>query len=167
MKLNFRRLLAGALLALGLQAGHAASIVIDTAEVEQALQRGAVVWDARDADDYAEGHIPGAVNFGAAGDLFRDANREDPPSAAAAAQLFGQAGIDILHPEVVVYTRTGHPYAYYAARMVEYYGGNHGKVYHGGLDTWKGAGKPVSTTATVLPPVKLSLNSTGAGADWP
>ena len=166
MKLNFRRLLAGALLALGLQAGHAASIVIDTAEVEQALQRGAVVWDARDADDYAEGHIPGAVNFGAAGDLFRDANREDPPSAAAAAQLFGQAGIDILNREIVVYTRTGDPYAYYAARMVEYYGGKHGKVYHGGLDTWKGAGKPVSTTATVLPPVKLSLNSTGAGALW-
>ena len=30
----------------------------------------------------------------AAGDLFRDANREDPPSAAVAAQLFGNAGMD-------------------------------------------------------------------------
>jgi len=164
MKLNFRRLVVGALMAFGLQAVYAASIVVDTAQVEQALQRGAVVWDARDADDYAEGHIPGAVNFGAAGDLFRDANREDPPSAAAAAQLFGQAGIDILNREVIVYTRTGDPFAYYGARMLEYYGGKHGKVYHGGLDAWKAAGKPVSTAATTLPPVKLSLTTEGAGA---
>jgi thiosulfate/3-mercaptopyruvate sulfurtransferase len=106
------------------------------------------------------------VNFGDAGDLFRDANREDPPSAAVAAQLFGQAGIDILNREVVVYTRTGDPFAYYAARMLECYGGKHGKVYHGGPDAWKAAGKPVSTAATTLPPVQLSLSTQGAGALW-
>ena len=38
--------------------------IVDTAHVEQALTRGAIVWDAREAADYAEGHIPGAVNFG-------------------------------------------------------------------------------------------------------
>jgi thiosulfate/3-mercaptopyruvate sulfurtransferase len=160
------RLLAGAMLALGLQAGYAATIVVDTAEVEQAIQHGAIVWDARDADEYAEGHIPGAVNFGAAGDVFRDANREDPPSAAAASLLFGSAGIDPAGREVIVYTRQGDPYAYYAARMLEYYGGKHGKVYHGGLDAWKAAGKPTSTAPTTLPPVKLALATTGAGALW-
>ena len=71
MKWNWKPLLAGALLALGWQAGMAQSLILDTAGVEAAIKRGAVLWDARDADDFAAGHIPGAVNFGYAGDLFR------------------------------------------------------------------------------------------------
>ncbi len=142
-------------------------LIVDTAAVEQALQRGnVVVWDARSPRDYAEGHIPGAVNFGSAADLFRDPNREDPPSAAVAAQLFGRAGIDILRQDVIVYTNRGDPVAYFAARMPEYYGGRHAKVYHGGLDEWRAAGKPVATTPTQLPPVQLSLNTERAGTLW-
>lgn len=159
-------LLAGALLALGLHTANAQSLIVDTAAVDAALKRGAVVWDARDADDYAAGHIAGAVNFGAAGDLFRDANREDPPSAAVAAQLFGNAGIDFLNKEVIVYGGKGDPYAYFAARMLEYYGGKHGKVYHGGIDDWKAAAKPLSTQPTTLPPVKLTLSAERVGTLW-
>jgi thiosulfate/3-mercaptopyruvate sulfurtransferase len=166
MKWNWKPLLAGALLVLGWQAGHAQSLILDTAGVEAAIQRGAVVWDARDTDDYATGHIPGAVNFGYAGDLFRDPNREDPPSAAVAAQLFGAAGMDINKREVVVYTTKGDPFAYYAARMLEYYGAKHGKVYHGGIEDWKAAGKPVSKEATKLPPVTLTLSDERAGTLW-
>lgn len=139
-------------------------LVIGTADVEKAMRAGALVWDARDEKDYAEGHIPGAVNIGNVGDVFRDANREDPPSAAAAARIFGSAGMDILRRDVVVYTRKGDPYAYYAARMVEYYGGRHAKIYHGGLDDWKVAGKPLDTTAVKLEPVKLALTEEGRGA---
>lgn len=166
MHFNFRPLWAAGLLALAAGASWAQSLIVDTPALEQAMQRGAIVWDARDAADYAEGHIPGAVNFGAAGDLFRDANREDPPSAAVAAQLFGLAGIDILKREVVVYGGKGDPYAYFAARMLEYYGGAHGKVYHGGLDDWKAAGKSLSTQAHRLPPVTLVLNTERAGTLW-
>jgi len=72
--------------------------------------------------------------------------------------------MDILGKETIVYTRKGDSYAYYAARMVEYYGGTHAKVYHGGLDDWKAAGKPVVTTATKLPPVKLALAAEMRGA---
>jgi thiosulfate/3-mercaptopyruvate sulfurtransferase len=166
MNSKLRHLLAGALLAVRAWPAFAQSLIVDTAAVEQALQRGAIVWDARDADDYAAGHVAGAVNFGAAGDLFRDANREDPPSAAAAAQLFGNAGIDFLHREVIVYGGKGDPYAYFAARMLEYYGGKHGKVYHGGIDDWKAAGKPVSTQPTKLPPVALTLTAERVGTLW-
>ena len=60
----------------------------------------------------------------------------------------------------------GDPVAYFAARMLEYYGGPHGKVYHGGIDDWKAAGKPVTTTATRLPPVALSLNAERVGTLW-
>ncbi len=166
MKWNWKPLLAGALLALGWQAGFAQSLILDTAGVEAAIKRSAVVWDARDADDYAEGHIPGAVNFGYAGDLFRDPNREDPPSAAVAAQLFGAAGIDVLKREVVVYSTKADPFAYYAARMLEYYGGKHGKVYHGGVEDWKAAGKALTKEATRLPPVTLTLSDERAGTLW-
>jgi len=166
MSTHFIRLASGALLSLALQSTLAQSLIVDTSAVEQALQRGAVVWDARDADDYAEGHIAGAVNFGWSGDMFRDPNREDPPSAAVAAQLFGNAGIDILKREVIVYGGKGDPYAYFAARMPEYYGGKHAKVYHGGIDDWKAAGNPVSATATRLPPVTLTLSDERAGTLW-
>lgn len=171
LKLNPRRLLAnallaGAVLALGCQAATAESLIVDAAAVEKALQHGAVVWDARSANDYAAGHVAGAVNFGAAGDLFRDPVREDPPSPALAAQLFGNAGIDILQREVVVYAGKGDPMAYFAARMVEYYGGRHAKVFHGGIDDWKAAGKPMSTQATRLPALALTLHAERIGALW-
>jgi thiosulfate/3-mercaptopyruvate sulfurtransferase len=166
MSSNLLPLMAAALLSLGLHNAQAQALIVDSAAVDAALKRGAIVWDARDADDYAAGHIAGAVNFGAAGDLFRDANREDPPSAAVAAQLFGNAGIDFLNKEVIVYGSKGDPYAYFAARMLEYYGGKHGKVFHGGIDDWKAAARPTSTQPTTLPPVKLTLNAERVGTLW-
>jgi thiosulfate/3-mercaptopyruvate sulfurtransferase len=166
MSSNLLPLMAAALLSLGLHNAQAQALIVDSAAVDAALKRGAIVWDARDADDYAAGHIAGAVNFGAAGDMFRDANREDPPSAAVAAQLFGNAGIDFLNKEVIVYGSKGDPYAYFAARMLEYYGGKHGKVFHGGIDDWKAAARPTSTQPTTLPPVKLTLNAERVGTLW-
>ena len=166
MTLKLPYLVVSVMLTIGFQSAFADSLVVDTAAVEQAAQHGTVIWDARSAKDYAAGHIDGAVNFGAAGSLFRDPVREDPPPAAVAAQLFGAAGIDILKRDVIVYTSKGDPFAYFAARMVEYYGGKHAKVYHGGIDDWKAAGKALSTTPTTLPPVTLNLSTERAGALW-
>ena len=145
-------------------ASGAQGLVVGTAEVERAMKAGALVWDAREEKDYAEGHIPGAVNIGYVGEVFRDPNREDPPSPAAAARIFGGAGMDILGRDVIVYTRKGDAFAYYGARMVEYYGGRHAKVYHGGLDDWKAAGKPLETAEVKLAPVSLALTEEGRGA---
>ena len=141
-----------------------AQLIVDTAYVEAAARAGALVWDARDEAEYAKGHVPGAVNIGNVGDVFRDANREDPPSAAAAAKIFGGAGMDILGRDVIVYSTKGDPFAYYGARMVEYYGGRHAKIYHGGIDDWKGAGKSLETSAVKLPPVNLAFAVEGRGA---
>lgn len=153
-------------LALWLVAGWAwaQGIIVDTAYVEKAAKSGALVWDARDESDYAAGHIPGAVNIGYVGDVFRDSNREDPPSAAAASKIFGGAGMDVLGREVIVYTNKGDSFAYYGARMVEYYGGKHAKVYHGGIEDWKAAGMPLEKTATRLAPIALTLTTEGKGA---
>lgn len=167
---NPRHLIGAALLALACQTAPAATatgpLIVDATAVESALQHGAIVWDARSERDYAAGHIAGAVNFGAAGELFRDPVREDPPPPAVAAQLFGDAGIDILQREVVVYTGKGDPMAYFAARMVEYYGGRHARVFHGGIDDWKSAGKPMSTQPTRLPALALTLHAERVGTLW-
>ncbi len=162
MRNNWKHLLA--LLAACVATGAAAQIVMDTAQVERAAKAGALIWDARESSEYAKGHVPGAVNIGNVADVFRDANREDPPTAAVAAKLFGDAGMDILGREVIVYTRKGDPYAYYGARMVEYYGGRHARVYHGGLDDWRAAGHPVELAPVKLEAVKLSLTAEGRGA---
>jgi thiosulfate/3-mercaptopyruvate sulfurtransferase len=131
--------------------------IVDTAYVEQALARGAIVWDAREAADYAAGHIPGAVNFGWVGKVFRDPNREDLPAVPEAEKIFGAAGVDPVGKEVIVYTRKGDPFAYYGVHAMQYYGAKQTKVYHGGIDDWKTAGKPVTKEATTLPPVVVQL----------
>lgn len=168
MRLNarFRRAAAAMALALSWPVAWAQGLIVDTAGLEAALARGAVLWDARTPREYGEGHIPGAVNFGAPGDLFRDPHREDPPSSAVASQLFGQAGIDILNREVVVYANKGDAMAYFAARMPEYYGARHARVYHGGIDDWKASGRPLTQEPTRLPAVALSLRTERGGTLW-
>ena len=41
-----------------------AAAIVDGAFVADALKRGAIVWDVRDAAAYQRGHIAGAVNVG-------------------------------------------------------------------------------------------------------
>lgn len=162
---RFARFLAGAALLL-LAVSARASEIVDTAYVEQAQARGAIIWDARDADDYAQGHIPGAVNFGWVGSVFRDPNREDLPSVPAAEKIFGAAGVDPTAREVIIYTRKGDPYAYYGLNALKYYGATRAKVYHGGLDDWRAAGRPVSKEAVKLPPVAVKLAATPGVVLW-
>ncbi len=148
--------LAGALLVgLCLSTARAAEIV-DAAYVADALARGAIVWDVRSDAAYKEGHIPGAVNAGDVA-LLRDANREDWLPAPQVQAVLGKAGIDIVGREVIVYSTTGDPNAYYTLGGIRYFGGKQGHVFHGGLDAWQAAGRPVAKEATVLPPVQLAL----------
>lgn len=140
--------------------------IVDTAFVEQALARGAIIWDARDAAEYAEAHIPGSVNFGWVGTVFRDPNREDLPSVPEAERIFGAAGVDPVAREVVIYTRKGDPFAYYGLHAMRYYGSTRARVYHGGIDDWKAAGKPVTSTATRLPAVTVRLSAQQRESLW-
>jgi thiosulfate/3-mercaptopyruvate sulfurtransferase len=140
--------------------------IVDTAYVEQALTRGVIVWDAREAADYAEGHIPGAINFGWVGKVFRDPNREDLPAVPEAEKLFGAAGVDPVGKEVIIYTRKGDPYAYYGLHAMQYYGAKQAKVYHGGIDDWKAAGKPVTKEVTTFPPGAVQLAAQDSLVLW-
>jgi thiosulfate/3-mercaptopyruvate sulfurtransferase len=148
-------LVAGALLLGRAQAVEAADIV-DGAFVAEAVQRGAIVWDVRSAKDYSAGHIPGAVNIGNAGEVLRDANREDFLATEVVEDILNEAGID-LDKEVIVYGETGDPFAHWGLVSIRYFGGRNGKVYHGGIDDWKAANRPVSTEPTKLPVASQKL----------
>lgn len=151
-----RKWLGGLILGL-LQSLSQAADVVDTSYVEAALKRGAILWDARDAEAYAQGHLPGAINAGETGRTLRDANREDWLPTPQIEAVLGKAGIDLLNKEVIVYSRKGDNSAYFGLNTLRYFGAVNPKVYHGGLDDWKAAGKALETTASTLPPVALKL----------
>jgi thiosulfate/3-mercaptopyruvate sulfurtransferase len=133
-----------------------AADIVDAAYVSAALKRGAIVWDARSADDYAKGHIPGAVSIGNAANVLRSPNTEDFLPTAQVETLLNSAGI-ALSKEVIVYSRMGDPVAHFGLITVRHFGGKNGKVFHGGLDEWQAAGQPVSKEATELAPVEQRL----------
>ena len=161
----FRRALAS--LALTLFSGWAtAADIVDTAYVDAAMQRGAIVWDARDADAYKQGHLPGAVNVDDIYRVLRDANREDWLPVPVIETVLGKGGIDLLNKEVIVYSRKGDNGAYFGLNTLRYFGAVNAKAYHGGLDDWKAAGKPVETAVTTLPPVALKLKPKAGVVLW-
>src|ERR1700694_6120754 len=66
--------------------------IVDCHYVAEAIARNAVVWDVRDADAYAKGHITGAISTGGAAKVLRDGNTEDFLETARIEEIHGEAG---------------------------------------------------------------------------
>jgi thiosulfate/3-mercaptopyruvate sulfurtransferase len=132
------------------------SQIVDTASVAEAIKRGAIVWDVRDDIAYARGHLPGAVNIGDAGRVLRHAHTEDFIPTDRIEKLLGAAGIDPSQ-EIIVYSTRAHTGAYFALFTLRYFGAEKAYVYHDGIDGWRGAGQPISTSPTRRAPVSLKL----------
>jgi thiosulfate/3-mercaptopyruvate sulfurtransferase len=154
--MKIKGLLIAALALLTTNLGVFADDVVDAAYVAGAMKRGAIVWDVRGADDYAMGHIPGAVNIGNVANVLRNPNTEDFISTAQVEKLLNDAGID-LSKEIIVYGRMGDPGAHFGLITVRHFGGKKGKVFHGGMDEWQAAGQPVAKEASRLPSVEQKL----------
>lgn len=137
-------------------AAAAPEAIVDTAGLEAAIARGAVVWDVRGRGAYRKGHIPGAVNVGNAGQVLRNPNSEDYLPRAKIEAILGGAGIDPAR-EIVVYSTRGNPGAYFALYTLRYFGADQVRVYHEGIDGWREAGKPVSTEPAKRAAVALRL----------
>jgi thiosulfate/3-mercaptopyruvate sulfurtransferase len=150
-----RKVLVAAILC-GSGSLYAAGAIVGSEFVAEAIKRGAIIWDIRSADDYAKGHIPGAVNIGAAGVVLRNANTEDFLPTPEIERILGTAGIDPAK-EIVVYSSRGDPFAYFGLYTVQHFGGRQGFVYHDGIDGWRAAGQEVSTEPHRLAPVALRL----------
>ncbi len=131
-------------------------IIVDTAFVEDAItDGGALVWDVRGEKGYLRGHIPGAVNIGSATKVLRDSRTQDYIPIDEIARMLGEAGIGDSR-EIVVYGSKANPGAYFGYITLRYLGVVDVTVYHGGIDDWKAAGKPVETDPVKLPPTTFT-----------
>jgi thiosulfate/3-mercaptopyruvate sulfurtransferase len=151
------KLTAGIAMALvsGISAGQI-GVIVDTAFVEQAIARNAMLWDVRAPAAFRSGHIPGAVNVGDIGQTLRDPNSEDFLPINRLEQVLGNAGIDPTR-EIVVYGTRGGPLTYFGVYTLHYFGAKNVYAYHDGIDGWRAAGKASSTTPKPLSPVTLTL----------
>ena len=129
-------------------------VIVDTGFVEQAAARGALIWDVRSQEDYRRGHIPGAVNIDEIALVLREPSTEDYIPVARIEQILGEAGIDPAR-EIVLYGAKAHTSPYFGYITLRYLGGGDARVYHGGIDDWKAAGKPIATDPVKLPPVSF------------
>ena len=120
------------------------SAIIHTEQMQQAVERGAIIWDVRGEKSYLEGHLPGAINIGEIGSVLRDPNKED---YIATEQI----------QKIVVYGARGNPYAYFGLYTINYFGGKKAQIYHGGVDAWRQAGLPIQKERQSLPPVSVAL----------
>lgn len=136
---------------------HAARIV-DTDTVAQAMSRGAILWDIREADAYKKGHIPGAVNLGTrvCSQLRTPVSWDYIPIERIISRL-GAWGIDP-GKEIIAYADKGSACPYFILVSLELVGAKNVYVYHGGIDDWKTAGRPIATAVTTLPPVTFDLH---------
>jgi thiosulfate/3-mercaptopyruvate sulfurtransferase len=157
MYLHIKYLISiGLLLISSLTLAQKNDAIIQTAQVQEAIARGAIIWDVRDEKSYLEGHIPGAINIGDAGNILRDANKEDYIATAKIQSIFNQAGLDV-NKDVVVYGSRGNPYAYFGLYTINYFGGKQAQIYHDGIDGWKSAGLPLQKDRATLPAVSVVL----------
>lgn len=144
------------LISFGGAAWAQSGTMVDLQYVKAAQQRGAIIWDVRASNQYLEGHIPGAINFGDIGTVLRDPNREDFIDLAEINAIFNKAGLDI-YKEIVVYGSRGNPYSYFGLFTIHYFGGKQAKVFHDGIDGWADAGLPIEKTSSTLGSINIKL----------
>jgi thiosulfate/3-mercaptopyruvate sulfurtransferase len=108
------------------------------------------VIDTRQAELFAQGHIPGAIHF----DLFGISLIDTTPAPLRAfmsmiAHLFELRGVN-LDTEVVFYEENSGMKAARGLWFLEYFGHKHVSLLDGGMQAWRKAGYPVTTDA--VPP---------------
>ena len=130
--------------------------IVDHTQFQEAVKRGAQVWDVRDARDYSKGHLPGALTIGDAASVLRDPNSEDFIATSRIEALLGAAGINP-DRETVVYGSRGTWNPYFGRYTLRYFGGSKVSVFHDGIEGWQALGLPLSTASAQAVPVKLSL----------
>jgi thiosulfate/3-mercaptopyruvate sulfurtransferase len=131
-----------------------AQIIVDSEFVAAAAARGAILWDVRSEEEYKKGHVPGAVTIDDPQTQLREGKTEDYLPIPQIEKILGEAGID-LDKEIVVYGAKALPAAYFAYQTLRYLGAQNVRVFHGGIDDWKAAGKALSTERTTLPAVNV------------
>ena len=124
---------------------------------EHAGDRSVRIVDARAAEDYEAGHIPGAIHIAREDTYDPEAEIRatvGPPEQIAS--LFGPKGIDE-YAHVVLYDKG---VATRAARIfwtLEYYGHPNVSVLNGGFDKWQAEAREVTTEVPEVAPVTFTV----------
>src|SRR5215510_5540857 len=145
------------------QVAVAASPIVDTQYVAEAIARNVLVWDVRSAEAYAKGHIAGAISIGDAAKVLRDDNTEDFIATDRIEKILGAAGLDPKR-EIIVYGGRGSWNPYFGLYTMQYFSGSNVRVYHEGIEDWTAAGRAISSEASRLAPVALKLEVNAAVA---
>jgi len=152
-----KRWMSAVVLLLGIaSSAWAQTSIVDVEYVKAAVARGVLLWDARNAEAYAAGHIPGAVNIGDPTITLRDKNTEDYLPIGQIEKALGAVGIDPAR-EIIVYGDRGLPSTYFAQVTLRYFGATNAKVFHDGIEGWRTAGQPVATTPSTARPIAVKL----------
>jgi thiosulfate/3-mercaptopyruvate sulfurtransferase len=120
----------------------------------------------RGADEYARGHIPGAVHLDVDADLARapgsGPGRHPIPEAADFARTLARIGV-AEGTVVVGYDDAGGAIAARLWWLLRYFGLTGGRVLDGGLQAWVAAGRALSTEPPAIAPVaEMQLVAGGA-----
>lgn len=123
--------------------------LIDACELDALMKSGpVVVIDTRDPEEFAKGHIPGAVNVR---EIFSYLATSTPEGTEAMAGMFagllGDAGLSG-EEHAVIYEdamNNGYGQSCRGYFLLKYLGYPKVSVLHGGLQSWSDAGMPISS----------------------
>jgi thiosulfate/3-mercaptopyruvate sulfurtransferase len=105
---------------------------------------GVRVVDMRSADDYAQGHIKGAIRFEASKLRTKDEASAYLPPPEEFAAMMGALGIGN-NTHVVVYDGRGGVFSARLWYVLDYYGHRKTSLLNGGWNKWTKEGRPVTT----------------------
>ena len=168
--LTLRLLLSLAAVAIGAESPSSASLLVETDELAKlTTDTNLRILDARPAEEYRQGHVPGAVNLPAPATESLEANKQGfplPPERAA--ELFRTAGIN-RSSRVIVYDNQGHRFAARVFYVLEFFGHSNVQVLNGGIAKWSAEGRPLTADAPNVAPGDFQPEahaSVIATADW-
>lgn len=138
-------------------------LLVTAEQLEQNLAKPDwVVVDCRKLEEYAKGHIPGAISFGKnCKEALRDATSRVFPSAAKYEGLLGKAGIGnnthvVFYGELKSKSLDDASVAFWLFEYLGHTDKTH--VLNGGLEAWKKGDRKLATDPAIRPAATFKVN---------
>ena len=131
-------------------------VLVDTAWVQEHLEDPSVrLIHAGNAEDYAAGHIPGAVNVNVGQDMTNpeDSTQGQILTQDALSALLSQLGVTA-DTTVVFYDNNNNLQSARAYWVLKYYQHDDVRIYNGGLKKWTAEGQELVTDEVVVTPTE-------------
>jgi len=137
-------------------------LLVSTDDVEKNITKADwVVVDCRKLEDYAKGHIPGAISFGKeCKKALRDGTSRTFHDTSKYEKIMSKVGIGnnthvVFYGELKSKSMDDAPIAFW---IMEYLGHTKAHVMNGGLEAWVKAGKKLEQTPVIKPAVTFKSN---------